>query len=646
MESTLSKAIPMSCLQCHEACIYLIRIALTSIAACTVFTPPVAASGQTPDDYVLVRRIIDTRYFKADSFIPQPEKVTTQDNATNWTNEELRPSLNLKDVLQSNIAREITVSKDEAISKVVLREYGFGQRNSPRAYSAVEGKILELNNLSAPENLQTGATIKIPALPRIALREPNISNASNLIPKSSVYPNLSKVASFEAFNPQTYAFTEKPILSEAGREGSPLVMQYLWLPSDYKEVSGSSDIGFPYEEVQSQSISVNMGSIDTADSAPAIPFPSFEDSKIIKAQFSEPPKLQPVLIILDDGWPNDEAFAHSSNFIAGALETIKRKFNYPVYLDSSFVQSTQSTDYPKAVFHALSIDKALASLAALEPRKEWKEQRVKIVYIPLSTAQKNSKRILEELVTLRLIDDFMLDARGDSVPPDDVKKLRAIAKDIVDRLKQDIGVTNLNTDKAIIESVLVFADLYSVASGNPYVVNFSWTTAKRKHKFTNFDFNQGILVSAAGNSSSSDCKSCRPYLAYGQECACADNVAAEERWFAVRAVTSQDVVAVMNTARDGSLQCRSSIIGSRQVDPLAISFDGYVSKEICGTSFAAPRVAWLLAAKLAYIPPQGLSNLDAPDKGHRLREIIRGARQGGNDSGGRYNLDIKKLFTN
>ncbi|MCY1305853.1 hypothetical protein D9M70_556790 [compost metagenome] len=102
----------------------------------------------------------------------------------------------------------------------------------------------------------------------------------------------------------------------------------------------------------------------------------------------------------------------------------------------------------------------------------------------------------------------------------------------------------------------------------------------------------------------------------------------------------------MNTARDGSLQCRSSIIGSKQTDPLAISFDGYVNKDICGTSFAAPRVAWLLAAKLAYIPPKDLSNLDAPDRGLRLRQIIRGARQGGYNSGGQYNLDIQKLFSN
>ncbi|MBM6447348.1 MULTISPECIES: S8/S53 family peptidase [Pseudomonas] len=477
----------------------------------------------------------------------------------------------------------------------------------------------------------------------MALQNPNVANGNNPIPKSSVYPNLRKVSSYEAFNPDTQAFTEKPVVSKVGRDGSPLVMQYLWLPSDYKETLGSFGINLPYEEVQSQAISVEMESINTTENAAVTPFPSPREGQIIKAQLAEPPKLQPVLIILDDGWPNDEAFARSNDFVADALEIIKRKFNYPVYLQRPPVQSTE---YPKSIFHARSIDMALSSLTALEPSSDWKGQRVKVVYIPLSTAQKGSKKILEELVTLRLIDDFMLDARGDPVPPGEVEIRRKIAKDIVDRLKQEIGVANLNTDKAIIESVLAFADLYSIASGNPYVVNFSWTTTKRKYKFTNFDFNEGILVSAAGNSSSSDCKKCLPNLAYSPECICADNAAAQERWFAVRSVSNQDVVAVMNTTHDGNLQCRSSIVGSKEVDPLAISFDGYVSRDICGTSFAAPRVAWLLAAKLAYISPNILSDLDAPDRGHKLREMIRAIRQGGNNSGGKYNLDINKLFTN
>ncbi|WNF47372.1 S8/S53 family peptidase [Pseudomonas sp. SG20056] len=639
----------MSRLKNLKKLLTVLRVALSLVAACTFSTVSSAALeesiSQPPDDYVLVRRVIDARYFTPESVVSRPDAAGTQGSEETWPDIKLRPSLNLKEALQSNIAREITISEQDALSKVVLREYGFGQKNSLQAYAAIEEKIVELNDLGAPENLKAGAVIKIPALPRMALSEPNLLNKYNKIPKGSMYPSLSKVTSFDAFNPVTQAFTEKPVVSGDGRDGSPLVIEHLWLPKDYKDHLGGIELDQSYEEVQAQVISVNMESESLAEDYQSIPFLSAEERMIIKSKLSGQPKLKPVLIVLDDGWPNDEAFYDSRKFVSEALEMIKKRFNYPVALQHPSSQSRVFTDYPKEAFHARSIHKSLATLVELEPSRVWDDQRVRVVYIPLSTAQVYSKAMLEELVVLRLIDDFMLGARGDPVPDKEVKAKRKIARDIVKRLKQDIGVKDLSTDKAIIESALVFADLYAVASGNPYVVNFSWTTRKREHKFTHFDFNQGILVSAAGNSSLNNCKSCRPNLAYSKECECADNAAAEERWFAVRSVSNQDVVAVMNTARDGSLQCRSSIVGSRSVDPLAISFNGYVSDSICGTSFAAPRVAWLFAAKLAYIPPQEFSIYDAPDKGHKLREIVKKSRQGG-ASGDQYGLDIKKLFEN
>jgi len=43
--------------------------------------------------------------------------------------------------------------------------------------------------------------------------------------------------------------------------------------------------------------------------------------------------------------------------------------------------------------------------------------------------------------------------------------------------------------------------------------------------------------------------------------------------------------------------CSSSYIDERDIDAaMAIAFDGRISADLCGTSFAAPRVAWILAA--------------------------------------------------
>ncbi|WP_153020775.1 hypothetical protein [Pseudomonas sp. BMS12] len=618
-------------------------ILLLSLLATASFAEPIEPP---PDDFVLVRRVIDARYFDVDSAFASPRNGQSGKGGTNWSGASLRSSLSLSEALSSDISREVPVLSNDAISNVVLREYGFGQRNSAESYAAIESKILELNGLEKPEEIKVGSRLKIPALPRMALEKPSRFNQNNAIPISSVYPALRDVVSYKSFNPKAMAFTERPANSSAMRDGAPLTVQYMWLPRDSVEKDSYLAWGEGAAEVQAESLVVTLDSAGGGGNALGS-FPSQSEREIISRRLSSQPNQESVLIVLDDGWPSDEAYRNSVEFLSTALQRINKKFLYPIGVSGEFALSRQMTSFPKEKFHARSIEKSLSVLTDMEPNKDWQNNRVKVVYFPLSIAQKNSKPILEELITLRLIDDFMLDARGDFAPPvDDVNRLRKTAKEIVSRLPGDIGISNLKTDKAIIESVLIFADLYATATGNPYVVNFSWTTPKLRNKFTSFDFNRGILVAAAGNSSSADCPKCRPYLAYKEECtSCAHNAASQEMWFAARSVESQDVIAVMNTTREGALQCRSSIVNSKRIDPFVFSFDGLVSADICGTSFAAPRVAWLVAAKLAYIDPHTL-DAPGPERGWQLRQIIRQARVGGVDKGDQYNLDVGKLFSN
>lgn len=76
---------------------------------------------------------------------------------------------------------------------------------------------------------------------------------------------------------------------------------------------------------------------------------------------------------------------------------------------------------------------------------------------------------------------------------------------------------------------------------------------------------------------------------------------------------------------------------------MAIALDGLISPTICGTSFAAPRVGWLVAARLAYVDPKSLY-AEEPDRGQQLRNIVKRSRVGGETRGDQFNLDVQKLF--
>jgi hypothetical protein len=58
------------------------------------------------------------------------------------------------------------------------------------------------------------------------------------------------------------------------------------------------------------------------------------------------------------------------------------------------------------------------------------------------------------------------------------------------------------------------------------------------------------------------------------------------------------MLAVMNIGADGKAACDSSLLEVSN-DVFGVAYDGALSPTVCGTSFAAPRVAWLVAAREA-----------------------------------------------
>jgi len=136
----------------------------------------------------------------------------------------------------------------------------------------------------------------------------------------------------------------------------------------------------------------------------------------------------------------------------------------------------------------------------------------------------------------------------------------------------------VHTDKAIVDAVVNFLHLYSMASERPHYLSMSWTTPNLTMASLFRPNGYGLWFAAAGNN---------PNI----------NVQAREIQYAARSSDPGDVVAVLNTVSAG---CATSTLSSDPALPvLGFAFPGRVDEKHCGTSFSAPRVAWLLAAKEA-----------------------------------------------
>ena len=138
------------------------------------------------------------------------------------------------------------------------------------------------------------------------------------------------------------------------------------------------------------------------------------------------------------------------------------------------------------------------------------------------------------------------------------------------------------TDKAVLESTVILAAEAARLENTFHIVNESWVVATDIIRYDQPSNPMGIIVAAAGNDSI--------------------NINLKEVDFAHRSSTGGSFLAVMNVDRNGDPTCSSSLIDLSVLDTSsAIGFSGAIAGR-SATSYAAPRVSWLLAAAEAVRP--------------------------------------------
>jgi len=202
--------------------------------------------------------------------------------------------------------------------------------------------------------------------------------------------------------------------------------------------------------------------------------------------------------------------------------------------------------------------------------------------------EQGSAPLLAEMIEVadavsRITGQFRRDSLPTSVPPDILSSAKKFAGDVMQRVPAAITGEITETDKAIVESVVTLASEAARLDQTFHIVNESWVVATDVIRYDQPSNPMGLIVAAAGNDDV--------------------NINVRQVDFAHRSSSAPGTfVAVMNVDSNGDPTCSSSSIDLSVLDiSNAIGFSGAIAGR-SATSYASPRVAWLLAAAEAIRP--------------------------------------------
>jgi hypothetical protein len=319
------------------------------------------------------------------------------------------------------------------------------------------------------------------------------------------------------------------------------------------------------------------------------------------------------LFILDSGWPNAQVASDSLDAMVQIMNEVRAKLK----LGDAVAYTSRHFTKPVNT-HCIDILDSLASFTAT-PIGEG----VRLVYLPLCKGQQ-SEQLLEDLLTTAWLIDLMRGPGllGSEMPLNqDRKELRKKARNIVMRMKRPSAGAELSTDKAILEALFTVINEYASLTSSLNLVNESWTVRSNVLKFRWPEDFSLFVVAAAGNENV--------------------DIFRFKKSFAQLCLNRKDVLAVMNMDSQGTI-CSSSFVSPDLLASVnVVGFNGRIDSQRCGTSFAAPRVAWLLAVYCLLDPKLANPRL----LGVRLAEDLHSIRPGkGEDSLDSIRLEPTRLF--
>jgi hypothetical protein len=507
--------------------------------------------------------------------------------------------------------RTVIVTLGDNLDKIFVREYGFGKSDLPKTYTLLLPVILSENHLRKAEDLRPGVMI-IPAIPRRTLMHWGRDNPRNYIANEFEYSIDSAVFAGSAANRHPVQSSTSPLESALGdldyktpttvgpyRSTVPIAV--LSLEMGAKEAVTLVDSGtFPHgaASISTYPLPVKLASDDRCDterSSRDHPTLTITQRNEISQLLAKGSRRSPVLFILDTGWPSQEAYHESITTLNAVLGAIwKEKLGKP------FTQLKEGNVMTAAHNgHCRCIARSLKELTALDIDADPSE-RIRVVYVPLTREQDADPVLTGLLMTSMLLQ--RLGATRASIDTGVVDGSRKEARRLIAKvLPRQWAGDEVQTDKSLLDAILLVGQAYARISDTLFFVNESWTVRHPDfggQYYVEYQSPQfGLVTAATGNDGSATLLD-----------------------FAQRAPNTNDTMAVLNITSAG-IDSTSTRMPERNIDvSLAVGFDGYVTDDIFGTSFSAPRVAWFLAAGEAVrAPPTAIDE--------RVIEISRAIRE-------------------
>ncbi len=545
-------------------------------------------------------------------------------------------------LVTKSLPRSVQVEKNDSLSEVVRRHFNASSTWTPTVYGALIEQIKQANTLDKDTDLKPGSLI-VPDLPSTSKSQPSAFNVLNVSAK------ISKLdLGANAWDVNKNAFVGKPVVSDLGRIGAQSVLQVRQLPLDAarsfavpsdEEVPGE----FAYAALRvpfTAEFNAEPSWATVSGDCPAI-------DPALASILASKPRTRATVVVLDDAWPDDEEFLRARDFVVSASKLIRGKFKLdgatPQLSDIETLSKMQSTSFPPGIApfpalrtHAAAIKASLRSFSCND-----KGQGVNVVFIPMGTAQDGSYPLLREILYLAYlarIKSNNFSAQLVWAPPqkDQIDTARSFAtKSFADENGKispflnpfsPTGPNSILTDQALIEQLAFFLRMYSDASQSPHFLSMSWTARELAWQIYFPEYSYGLMLAAAGNTETV-------------------NVHEKRVQFAYRSTNPGDVIAVENS-NDSEYLCFSSRFSQADgVDVLGVGYPGEIAEtKLCGTSFSTPRVAWLLAAREAYI-----ANTPTTDGERSIWQIqqktrIKNLRTLDREGSMRFNVTWQKLL--
>ena len=266
---------------------------------------------------------------------------------------------------------------------------------------------------------------------------------------------------------------------------------------------------------------------------------------------------------------------------------------------------------------------------------------VNVVYLPMSTAQDGALPLLREILYLAYLARIKSNNFSPEqvwAPPlkDQIDTARGFAAKGFAAEKGKISAflspfkfgaaTTLVTDQALIEQLAFFLRLYSDATHSPHFLSMSWTARELAWQIYFPEYSYGLMLAAAGNTETV-------------------NVHERRVQFAYRSTNPGDVIAVENSDSAKYLCSSSRFTQAEGVDVLGVGYPGeIVDTKLCGSSFSTPRVAWLMAAREAYIASPPVTDAERSLWQARQKTRIKTLRTLSAQNSMRFNVTWQKLL--